>query len=660
MLLAYLICFLAGIITVLLVQNFSPKRPDPNGPSYSYINESVAKAIAEQKRLQEQHNQQPISQTPTPIDASTSAPSSTASTPGVQPKSAHHSNPPVERLSVTASSSPASSLQSPSTPSQEPKTKLADNLATASSSSTLRTLAAAAAASDQTPTTPSKQLIPGSPPEVPRSKTRETGRTKSGTFFSFPSSSSPSLNSSLGKYFTASNILMKGYLEIRAISMVWNKRFFLLYTDESQGWISYFKNEQMKRADCYGHIKVKNCIVKKQPSKNTFEIVNVLNRCIFSVDGPPSHFTPASTSHRIFRLSSTECLLKAPDGKCLDEWVRNIESAVKMAPMGAKEEDDDEEPIPNDLELVASVEELGLGAAASAANLTTVGEPELAESPPAPAAVTASSSGSGLNSGTGSSSSGTPVVLEAPQVQRTEDELKAIRKLRQMIPDLIEERNIDEGMLCRFAKARAYEPKATIEMLTNYFTWRDEYKPENIEPSQIISEIAKQKATFYGYDKFDRPVLVAWAVRHIPKESDVEVFMRFIIYIIESAIAHMKAPVYQFTAILDLKDWGTSNFDMTTTKVAAHMLQAFYPERMGVVMLVNTPWILKKFWSFINPLLDERTRKKIRFLDNVGQIQEFVSAEALPRSLGGTCDWRPPTDSVGLETLQPGWTWTSS
>jgi len=66
-------------------------------------------------------------------------------------------------------------------------------------------------------------------------------------------------------------------------------------------------------------------------------------------------------------------------------------------------------------------------------------------------------------------------------------------------------------MLCRFSKARAYEPKATIEMLTNYFAWRDEYKvskllaslyssfslvsfqPELVEPSEITDEVVKQK-----------------------------------------------------------------------------------------------------------------------------------------------------------------------
>jgi NAD-dependent oxidoreductase involved in siderophore biosynthesis len=90
------------------------------------------------------------------------------------------------------------------------------------------------------------------------------------------------------------------------------------------------------------------------------------------------------------------------------------------------------------------------------------------------------------------------------------------------------------------------------------------------------------------------------------------------------------------------------------------MLQAFYPERMGVVMLVNTPWLLKSVWRAINPLLDERTRKKIRFLDSTAQIQEYVPSESLPRVLGGSCDWRPSSESVGLETLQPGWSFSSS
>jgi len=88
------------------------------------------------------------------------------------------------------------------------------------------------------------------------------------------------------------------------------------------------------------------------------------------------------------------------------------------------------------------------------------------------------------------------------------------------------------------------------------------------------------------------------------------------------------------------------------------MLQSFYPERMGAVLLVNTPWLLKSMWGLINPFLDERTRKKIRFLDNVGQLIEFKSTDELPRALNGTASYVPRETSVGLETLQPGFSFS--
>jgi hypothetical protein len=538
MLLYYLFSFGLGVLTVLVIQYYSrqgTKRPTDIPPE-SYIGQSVSKALAEQ---QQQQQQQQVKQTTT-TTPTTATPTNSHQT-SEPTHTRQHSAPPqaTQPLQTPAVHGVSSSPISDSTSWISPR--ISDNRKVESLPST--------------PTSLRGDKAPNSPPEANRkSRLTDNPRSKSGSFF-FTTS-----GSSLGKYFAPSNVLMKGWLEIRAISMVWNKRFFILYTDESQGWISYFKNEQMKRADCYGHIKVKNCTVRT--SKSSFEIINMVNRCIFSVDGPPTLATPASTSHRIFRLSATDCILRAPDARCLDEWVRYIESAVKMAPMGLKEEDDDEAEIPNELELVNAAEELHYGASGAGAQLL-VDAPESSPSP----IIEASSSPSGdVAADTSSGNIGVPPL---PEIQRTEVELKAIRQLQSMIPELIEERNIDEGMLCRFAKARAYEPKATIEMLTGYFAWRDEYKPENIEPTQISSEITKQKAGFFGFDRLNRPVLVVWAVRHLPKESDVETFMRFIIYVIEQAIAHMASPVYQFTAIVDLKDWGTSNFDMQTTKVSS-------------------------------------------------------------------------------------------
>lgn len=40
--------------------------------------------------------------------------------------------------------------------------------------------------------------------------------------------------------------------------------------------------------------------------------------------------------------------------------------------------------------------------------------------------------------------------------------------------------------------------------------------------------------------------------------------------------------------------------------------QDFYPEHLGELILVNTPWIFKSIWSMIVPWLGKRTQRKAR------------------------------------------------
>jgi hypothetical protein len=49
----------------------------------------------------------------------------------------------------------------------------------------------------------------------------------------------------------------------------------------------------------------------------------------------------------------------------------------------------------------------------------------------------------------------------------------------------------------------------------------------------------------------------------------------------------------------------------------SHIDQDYYPESLGVMFIINTPFIFQTIWSFVNPLLEERTRKKIHVLGSV-------------------------------------------
>lgn len=47
-------------------------------------------------------------------------------------------------------------------------------------------------------------------------------------------------------------------------------------------------------------------------------------------------------------------------------------------------------------------------------------------------------------------------------------------------------------------------------------------------------------------------------------------------------------------------------------KMRAHTDQLLFPEMMGMCIIVNTPNLFSYVWTMLSPLVDERTRSKVR------------------------------------------------
>lgn len=55
-------------------------------------------------------------------------------------------------------------------------------------------------------------------------------------------------------------------------------------------------------------------------------------------------------------------------------------------------------------------------------------------------------------------------------------------------------------------------------------------------------------------------------------------------------------------------------FKLPTTPHTPYHPQDYYPEHLGQMFIINTPFIFKTIWAMVNPMLEERTRKKIQVL----------------------------------------------
>ena len=72
-------------------------------------------------------------------------------------------------------------------------------------------------------------------------------------------------------------------------------------------------------------------------------------------------------------------------------------------------------------------------------------------------------------------------------------------------------------------------------------------------------------------------------------------------------------------------------------KTAAGLSGHNYPEQMGRMMVVNTPWVFNAVWSMCKGWIDEKTRNNIEILGSNGpaKLLEWVDKDTLPTFLGG-------------------------
>jgi hypothetical protein len=93
-----------------------------------------------------------------------------------------------------------------------------------------------------------------------------------------------------------------------------------------------------------------------------------------------------------------------------------------------------------------------------------------------------------------------------------------------------------------------------------------------------------------------------------------------------------------FTVVADLKGWSFRNFSLPLLRLMIAILQDYYPERLGRVLVLSTPMAFRAAWNMIYPLLDERTRIKIHLCGSNAkdELLKIIDADVLEKEYGGS------------------------
>jgi hypothetical protein len=207
----------------------------------------------------------------------------------------------------------------------------------------------------------------------------------------------------------------------------------------------------------------------------------------------------------------------------------------------------------------------------------------------------------------------------------------------------------------RFLIARDYNQKKALEMWKNWYQWRQTYQVDNIQESDIATELKSGKAFWFGFDKEKRPCLIIKVRRHIPKACPIEETLKFCVYCIEQGIKLMEqAGSTKMVVIWDREGFTRKNFDSSMfglLKKLIGILQDFYAERLAVMYVLHSNWFFKSLFAAVKPFLAEKSKQKVKIIDKPADLLKFFDKDQLLPEYGGisTFQYCYPPDAKPIE-----------
>ncbi|GBG82861.1 hypothetical protein CBR_g36387 [Chara braunii] len=215
------------------------------------------------------------------------------------------------------------------------------------------------------------------------------------------------------------------------------------------------------------------------------------------------------------------------------------------------------------------------------------------------------------------------------------------RERRVIQPRCSSQKDASEATLLRFLRARNLNAEKAATMWCNYVTWRATFVPlGHIPRSKCENELVQHKTYLQGWDKQGRPLVVVQLAKHRASKRSLEELKCTTVYCADKICASMKPGLEQFSVIVDLAGVGYKNLDLSATRAVLHLLQAYYPERLGKIWIIHVPYIFHAFW-------------KIVFIDNKhikSTLLTEIDEDKLPIPYGGKAELIPIQDSP-----VPGW-----
>jgi len=197
-----------------------------------------------------------------------------------------------------------------------------------------------------------------------------------------------------------------------------------------------------------------------------------------------------------------------------------------------------------------------------------------------------------------------------------------------------------DTLLLRFIVARKGKVNDALKMLLNALIWRVTYDIEGLckQGERIIAEeeFSCGKVYFYKYDKEGRFVTYIHVSKHIKDVRPQIETEKMTILSMETVRLILNKENPTACMVFDMNGFSMQNMDYGFIRFLLNCFQNYYPEMLGVALIVGAPWIFHGCWKIIKQLLDPVVANKVQFIKDKSEIKNYIDESEIPECLGGT------------------------
>ncbi|TFK75199.1 CRAL/TRIO domain-containing protein [Pluteus cervinus] len=205
--------------------------------------------------------------------------------------------------------------------------------------------------------------------------------------------------------------------------------------------------------------------------------------------------------------------------------------------------------------------------------------------------------------------------------------------------------------LLRYLRASKWKTDAAIQRLEQTLKWRREFGLYDriVTTSRVEPEAVTGKEVLFGYDMENRPAFYMFPSRQNTTEAEGQI--QFVVWMLERCIDLMSPGVETLDLLINYADKAKGP-TMSTSMAVLNILQDHYPERLGLALVINLPFLLNAFYKCISPFIDPITRKKLCFNVDIVKDKTFAPEQAMSKWWGGSQDFEYDHDKYWPALVQ--------